>query len=77
MVSPTSPKATCWCGIGALHSVSDPGRAPVAAFSYLKQAIGFSVMDSFSDWNDDPDRTQTEVVEALRRAADIAEERGE
>lgn len=56
--------ATCWCAMGAIEKVSK-GRY-FAAISALEMTVD----DFIPRWNDAPERTQVEVVAALRLAAD-------
>jgi len=65
---PTEPQmsdATCWCLEGALQRFG--GRH--LAYQAVRRVIGES---NLWGWNDDPQRTQAEVVAALRKAAAIA-----
>ena len=67
----------CWCALGAIAASAkvDPnhwrawdgvaGRASNALETYVRESVG--------DWNDAPERTQAEVVAALRAAADASE----
>lgn len=64
--------AVCWCALGAVADVTgqDPwatwDATPAgAAMDAIKQVIGGPVVQ----WNDAPERTQAEVVAALREAA--------
>ena len=59
--------AVCWCTLGALDRVTggDIGLwSP--ALNALKSYLGSPNIDG---WNDAPERTQAEVVQALRAAA--------
>lgn len=58
--------AVCWCVLGATEKV-DPDNS-AAADEYLSRYLGRTV----GDWNDAPERTQAEVVAALRAAAEKA-----
>jgi len=66
-----SPDASCWCAWGALAKVS--GGNEVEAFEaltdhlQLEQEIDPALFGEI--WNDAPERTQAEVVQALRDAA--------
>lgn len=71
--------AVCWCAIGAVAEVTGENpwetweASPAgAAMDAIKQVIGGPV----ALWNDAPDRTQAEVVTALRQAAQRAKEAG-
>jgi len=59
--------AVCWCVLGALNRVKALDGSP---YSFLGQVIGVSPIDV---WNDDPTRTQSEVVSALRKASELAQ----
>jgi len=57
--------AACFCAVGALVAVdAEPEATP-----FLRDALGVC---SISFWNDAPERTHAEVVEAFRRAAELA-----
>lgn len=67
-------RATCWCVVGAIekvrHAVAlQPGYKDPAVL-FLERGIGYVV----TEWNDEPNRTQDEVVEKLRQAAALARE---
>jgi hypothetical protein len=65
---PTEPgysDAACWCLEGALQQCG--GRH--SAYQAVRRAVGES---NLWGWNDAPERTQPEVVAALRRAATLA-----
>lgn len=75
-VSPISDAAVCWCALGAAKSAAD-GR--IHPYTHARDALHahlFSQPDSgdgpdpVTVWNDAPDRTQAEVVAALRAAAE-------
>lgn len=61
------PNATCWCAYGALQSVAYHGFLLDDAARVLTSIVG-----CIPDWNDAPERTQPEVVAALRNAATLA-----
>lgn len=64
-------QAVCWCGVGAIEKAHDElrGQADVmeAAILAVGRVVGLSSWAS--DWNDAPERTQAEVVQALKQAA--------
>jgi hypothetical protein len=62
-VVPESPSASRWCIHGALSRVYGEGTDD--AHFRLAKSIGFWTT---IHWNDDPNRTQAEVVEALKKA---------
>lgn len=68
-----SKAATCWCAIGALLRTG-PDQA-AAALDYLRTLI--SPTSGIGGWNDAPDRTQAEVVAALRKASELAASEGQ
>ena len=75
LIDHKQPWAKSWSAAGAISVASaDRWKKEMSARAYLKLAVE---TDRLSDWNDAPTRTQQEVVAALRRAADIAEGRGE
>lgn len=60
--SPTyslDPEAVCWCAFGALN-MAYPDHGYVGVFTELKTAIGGEQLVAY--WNDDPNRTQQEVI---------------
>lgn len=65
-VAPNSSSAVCWCARGAIERY----RGGVATEEALEAQIGTLAIGA---WNDDTQRTQDEVVAALRAAADEAE----
>lgn len=74
--------AVCWCALGALWAVGGRNGFPPAR-DYLESHLGINpgeprpTVSPVATWNDLPDRTQSEVVTALRSASKLAEERGE
>lgn len=73
--------ATAWCGWGAIARAMN-SEATHRVFTYLDRATGGpSAIASPSKWgqsfNDAPDRTQAEVVAALRKASDLARSEGQ
>jgi hypothetical protein len=73
--------AVCWCLTGATAVVADKGDAyGCAADRYLRRVIGAqpaSSADTVSVWNDRPERTHSEVLAALAKAAELAESEGQ
>lgn len=61
-----------WCMGGAMIAEGS-SMGLCAEDEYLDRAIG---CEHYVDWNDDPARTQPEVVAALRKAAELAEAEG-
>jgi len=84
-VYPPSGDAVCFCTYGALYMASgrpremrDAEHGPAAY--YLRRAIGRELQRygrRLDKWNDRRDRTQAEVVAALRKAADLARSEGQ
>lgn len=60
------PEAVCWCAQGAInaayHHYEDARKA---AFDAFAKVIGIT---AFVDWNDSPERTHVEVIEAFEKA---------
>lgn len=73
-VDPMDASAVCWCGYGAIlradHSNNWSFPTDTASI-LLDKAVG----GSFPDWQDAPDRTHAEVLDAFDRA--IAARRAE
>lgn len=63
------PEAICFCMAGALARVAGDFNE---RFISAKQVVGNILDRGMADWNDAPERTQPEVVAALRRAATLA-----
>lgn len=63
--------AICWCAEGAILRVARASHhTPVSSlYDFVRRATG---QDSLARWNDDPNRQQSEVVSALRKAAALA-----
>lgn len=59
------PSAVCWCAIGAINATEPNNGGP---WRYLEKVVGRSP----DTWNDAPERTQAEVIEAFRKAAELA-----
>lgn len=66
------PDAVCWCAWGAIlkvtgnTSIVGSDQRPKTAAALLERHIG---TNDVTTWNDAPERTQAEVVSALRQAA--------
>lgn len=75
-VDECSPSAVCWCALGALTRAIG-GLGAEQSWQLYQSARGLLIEhvgeDDISDWNDAPERTQAEVVAALREAARRAE----
>ncbi len=82
---PTSPEAVCWCAYGALMKVSIDLRVNdvCAAQSACHRAlslfprpgvpVSYATFSSVPEFNDARGRTQAEVLQLLRKAAELAE----
>lgn len=76
----TVVSGSCWCAAGAVYAAHGNWRDPVArdAVRVLYTALNLPYDDEDDDvigaWNDAPERTQAEVVSALRQAAHLAKE---
>ena len=68
IIGPYEQNARCWCAHGAIKRVSEHEGGELAAWSARTELVR-----SIPAWNDHPERTQAEVVTALRQAADLAE----
>lgn len=68
--------ADCFCTAGATLRITEgrSDRRVEEALLKIGRRGGYS---NIADWNDDPDRTQAEVVSALRQASEKAREAGE
>ena len=63
----SSPNACRWCASGAIIAVSVRKlQARLNARVAIRESLGVA---SLTEWNDAPERTQDEVVAALRAAA--------
>ena len=67
--APWSPHAVCWCLEGAIQRASDATRfeARTATPRDVLLAIEKEVGQKAARWNDDPSRTQEEVLALLDR----------
>lgn len=75
-VSESSVSAVCWCLAGAL--IVEHGLGVKGEDDYLDRAI-FGKTEGEADyvkWNDADERSQSDVVEALLSAAQLAESEG-
>lgn len=73
--NPDDAEAYCWCVAGAIQRVTGGGwsDADFAIYHASRRAVlgavGLGEDDSIAPWNDAPERTQAEVITALRQAA--------
>lgn len=72
IVFPGDPEACCWCVFGAIEACSHDWIAGAQAVTYARVATG---EESLSCWSDRS--TQSQVVAALRKAAELAEAEGQ
>lgn len=69
--------STCFCAMGAVsHVAGGPHKFDWAMIEPLVVVAGLEAATSVTTWNDAPERTQSEVVAALRGAAKAARESG-
>ena len=77
-VDPWQPAATCWSLLGALVAAleeqTDNGNdLPLQELADALDALALFVdSDSLADWNDDPRRTEVDVIRVLDAAAEAA-----
>lgn len=77
-VDPNRLSAVCFCARGAIYHAlkKNPLKVTedeaVRVFAPLVKAIGADSYYGIETWNDDPSRTQSEVVSKLREAASLA-----
>ncbi len=69
MVPYGGPGAVCWCLSGALHTVTlgNPNVRFMEAHAAIKAVIGWPM----APWNDQPERTQQDVLDAIDKALAI------
>lgn len=73
-IGPRETAAKCWCAFGAiLNIVGSAWEAEDRAIPFLRAIT----REGIDHWNDAPERTQPEVVAALRKAADLARSEGQ
>ena len=68
-------KAVCWCLVGSIHRAAENEETAYRTRDWL-----FAHFDdgwTEASWNDDPTRTQAEVVAKLREGAALAREAGQ
>lgn len=65
-VSATSPRAVCFCVYGALDSTGL--HIDESVYTLIKEANGLPGNMPLSRWNDAPERTQADVLEAFDHA---------
>ncbi len=73
-VSWGDPMAVCWCARGAIARAAD-GQDTMRAYRVLRSIlpeVSRRSVDPVANWQDAHDRQQSEVVAALRAAAEAA-----
>ena len=74
---PAADNPVCWCALGAIAATAkvDPNhwRSWSGIAGTASTALSTYLHDNVDNWNDDPSRTQAEVVAAFRAAADASE----
>lgn len=72
---PSSRAAVCFCAVGALAAASRK-KYPNSAIEGIRELSlsvgGDGYETAILEWNDAPERTQAEVIEAFRKAAELA-----
>lgn len=68
-IDPKSPRAVCWCLIGALAAAGAEEKQIFYAAQWLTTAGSWNTLPR---WNDDPSRTQAEVLAAFDAAIEAA-----
>ena len=63
--SAKSDYAVRWCAVGAIARIDDYG----GLYGCVAKVVG---IDNLSGWNDAHERTQAEVIDAFKRAAELA-----
>ena len=76
--APAADNPVCWCAMGAIAFIAkiDPNdwhAWKISGANDASKAMETYVSGPVGDWNDAPERTQAEVVAALRAAADASE----
>jgi hypothetical protein len=71
VLGPCYPEAVCFCLIGAVEAAGASDLVEAATIEFLYDQLGL-----VASWNDEPGRTQQEVVDRLRGAAALARKRG-
>ncbi|MCR5876963.1 hypothetical protein [Phenylobacterium sp. J367] len=76
-IEPVEQDAVCWCAVGAVERVSPQYAYTPYAHPALRWVRRVIRLDEVGYWNDRPNRTQAEVVAALRQAAELARAEGQ
>jgi hypothetical protein len=75
-IGPNETNAKCWCMGGAVRSVAPYTTLEGEALDRLRDYCREVFYADYDAWNDAPERTQQEVVTALREAARREREAG-
>ena len=70
-VSPVDASATCWCSIGAIVAASNYDMTVCASASDVLR--GVIQGGNIARWNDDPERTQADVIAVFDKGIAAAE----
>jgi hypothetical protein len=70
---PKSPSATCFCASGAVIRATGAAGVAEGLFSQEFRVLRQAVRGNVVIWNDAPERTQAEVLQAFDRAIELAE----
>jgi hypothetical protein len=62
------PNACRWCAVGAIYAVSETMSDYWSAINKLKNFLDIDTRGGIDVWNDAPERTQAEVIEAMEKA---------
>lgn len=74
VIRPHLGAACSWCMEGAIVAVLDGKNSDAdVVYDFVRDKLK---LGSLFEWNDDAFRTQRQVVEALRKAADLAKQEG-
>jgi hypothetical protein len=63
-----SLEATCWCAMGAIRAAYRVNFEGITALNCLLKIISAPHNYNIVDWNDSPNRTHAEVIEAFEKA---------
>jgi hypothetical protein len=66
---PSSPNARCWCLVGALTRCAPDVATQIHAEQALERLLGIPAHSSLERWNDRFWRRKSDVLKALREAA--------
>ena len=74
--NPASADAECWCASGAIAAVERSNAAGAIATDTLLAELAHSGHRRIWEWNDEPCRTQVEVIDMFAAAVNRAKEMG-